>query len=94
LHRIAAQSAHLAFKQNIVNGFFFQIIVAVVPFLEVLPPKLKQFFQIHFAAVEGVCVQTILTLAIHPVLLTFFFLEVHLCAINKTFFNKDIITIM
>ena len=30
---------------------FLQTIVAVVPFSEVLLPKLKQFFQIHFAAV-------------------------------------------
>jgi hypothetical protein len=41
---------------------FLQTIVAVVPFSEVLPPKLKQFYQIHFAAVEGVCVLTISTL--------------------------------
>jgi hypothetical protein len=43
-------------------AFFLQTTVAVVPFSEVLPPKLRQFFQIHFAAVEGVCVLTILTL--------------------------------
>ena len=57
----------------------------MVPFSEVLPPKPKQFFQIHFAAVEGVCVLTILTLVSHPVFLTSF-LDVHLCAINKTYF--------
>jgi len=62
-----------------------ETIVALVPFSEVLPPKLKQFFQIHFAAVEGVCVLTILTLVIHPVFLASF-LEVHLRAINKTYF--------
>jgi hypothetical protein len=43
---------------------FLQTIVAVVPFTEVLPPKLKQFFfQILFAAVEGVCVLTVLSLS-------------------------------
>jgi hypothetical protein len=69
-----------------------QTIVAVIPFSEVLPPKLKKFFQIHFAALEGVCVLTILTLVIHPVFLISF-LEVHLRAINKTYFlNKDTIT--
>jgi len=71
-HVIPAQNAHLAFKQNIVNGLFLQTI-AVVPFSEVLPPKLKQFCQIHFAVVEGVCVLTILTLVIHPVFMTWLF---------------------
>jgi hypothetical protein len=52
---------------------FLPTIVAVVPFSEVLLPKLKQFFQINFAAVEGVCVLMILILVIHPVFLTFFF---------------------
>jgi hypothetical protein len=64
-----------------------QTIVAVVPFSEVLPPKLKQFFQIYFAAVEGVGVLTILTFVIHPVFLTSF-LEVHLRAIKNTFLVK------
>jgi hypothetical protein len=59
-----------------------QTIVAVVPFSEVLPPKWKQFFQVHFAAVEGVCVLMILTCVIHPVFLTSF-LEVHLRTIKK-----------
>jgi hypothetical protein len=35
----------------------------VVSFSEVVPPKLKQFYQIDFAAFEGVCVLTISTLA-------------------------------
>jgi hypothetical protein len=81
-----------------------QTIVAVVQFSEVLPPKLKKFFQIRFAAVEGVGVLTILTLVIHPVgvltILTLVihlvfltsFLEVHLRAIKKHIFSKYIIT--
>jgi hypothetical protein len=62
-----------------------QTIVALVPFSEVLLPKLKQFFQIRFAAVEGIGMLMILTLVIHPVFLTSF-LEVHLRAIKKTYF--------
>jgi hypothetical protein len=72
------QSAHLAFKQIIVNGLFCKQLLLWFNFL-------KQFFQIHFAAVEGVCVLTILTLVIHPIFLTSF-LEDRLRAINKTYF--------
>jgi hypothetical protein len=39
----------------------------VVPFSEVITPKLKQFIQNRFAAVEGFGVLTILTVVIHPV---------------------------
>ena len=52
---------------------FLQIIVAVVPFSEIIPPTIKHFFQIHFVAFESVCVLTILTHVIHPVFLTSFF---------------------
>jgi hypothetical protein len=67
--------------------FFLQTIIAVVPFSEVLPPKLKQFYQIHFAAVEEVCMLTIST-GDSSCFLDFFFWwgEVHLRAINKTNF--------
>jgi len=56
-------------SKKILLMVFFQY-VAVVPFSEVLAPKLQQFFRIRFASVEGVCVLTILTLVDHPV---FFF---------------------
>jgi hypothetical protein len=79
----------LPFKLNIINGLFLQTIVAVNPFSEVLPPKLKQLFQIYFAAVEGVCVLTILTLVIQPVFFIYF-LKVQLRAVqNNMCFNKD-----
>ena len=42
------------------------------------------YFQIHFAVVEGVCVLTVLTVVIHPGLLTSF-LRVHFRAINKIY---------